>query len=685
MSATESKAKTAPKTSKKSLIAAEAEALKVVLDAAPIEYVPVMALVKSPLNVRTIPYPEEKVRSMADSIDALGLLQNLVVHSLPDGLCGVAAGGRRLKALQLLQDENRIDAGYLVMVKKVPDELAVAASMAENEQQMAMHPSEQIAGFHTLAEQGKTPAQIGDLLGFGTRHVQRMLKLTELAPEILDALAKDQITTEHCQALALENDQARQVEVLATACKRGWNNEPSVTTIRDLITTEEVSTTGNKFRFVGEAAFSPEEIRVDLFSSETGGFVKSASLDTALLEKLQNIAEHLREAEGWSWCDGRLDPISHYGKDSKIWRLQSVPPVEYSGTESERLAELEALEAQYEDENPGVNDDVVAEALEAVWEEQQTIAHRAKHRAWTDEDKQTSGVVVSWNGHEVTVQRGVVLRADEKIKEKDASTDQAPEKVDPLDAVSVPLLTRLSSERTLAVQAALLQQPQKAVALMVWKMCNSVFHTTTSVKEPFCISVSVSHYALTREAPDGENSVAFQAIQAEKERLEALLPENWRKDMTTFFTLDGTTLMALMAFCTACSIDGVQGKDEFGRKHQSSLDGVENAIQFDLRDWWKPTADNLFSHMKQPHIVQVLSQAGLTGAALDAAKMKKNDAAEHAAHFLSKIRWVPEWMTSADNQKQLVAKPELSLATNQIDTDADSDVVTDHNNPACAA
>ncbi|MER3076305.1 hypothetical protein ABS809_28285, partial [Klebsiella pneumoniae] len=101
--------------------------------------------------------------------------------------------------------------------------------------------------------------------------------------------------------------------------------------------------------------------------------------------------------------------------------------------------------------------------------------------------------------------------------------------------------------------------------------------------EPFCISVSVSHYALTREAPDGENSVAFQAIQSEKERLEALLPENWRKDMTTFFTLDGATLMALMAFCTACSIDGVQGKDEFGRKHQSSLDGVENAIQFDLR------------------------------------------------------------------------------------------------------
>lgn len=117
-----------------------------------------------------------------------------------------------------------------------------------------------------------------------------MLKLTELAPEILAALAKDEITTEHCQALALESDQKRQVEVLESARKRSWNNEVSVSSIRNLIISEEVSTNGDKFRFVGEAAFSPDEIRVDLFSSENGGYVKSASLDTALLEKLQNIA-----------------------------------------------------------------------------------------------------------------------------------------------------------------------------------------------------------------------------------------------------------------------------------------------------------------------------------------------------------------------------------------------------------
>jgi hypothetical protein len=39
----------------------------------------------------------------------------------------------------------------------------------------------------------------------------------------------------------------------------------------------------------------------------------------------------------------------------------------------------------------------------------------------------------------------------------------------------------------------------------------------------------VSHYALTREAPDGENSVAFQAIQSEKNVLKPLLPEKLAK------------------------------------------------------------------------------------------------------------------------------------------------------------
>ncbi len=126
---------------------------------------PLSALIKSPLNVRTIPYPVESVRELAESIETIGLIQNLVVHTLPEGMSGVAAGGRRLAALQLLLTENRIDAGYQVIVKRVSDELAVVASMVENNQRVDMHPAEQIAGFRKPPDKGKSPAQIGDQLG----------------------------------------------------------------------------------------------------------------------------------------------------------------------------------------------------------------------------------------------------------------------------------------------------------------------------------------------------------------------------------------------------------------------------------------------------------------------------------------------------------------------------------------
>ncbi|RZG13301.1 ParB/Srx family N-terminal domain-containing protein, partial [Klebsiella pneumoniae] len=137
-----------------------------------------------------VPYSAESVSELADSIKGVGLLQNLVVHALPGDRHGVAAGGRRLAALNMLAERGIIPADWPVRVKIISQELATAASMTENGHRRDMHPAEQIAGFCAMAQEGKTPAQIGDLLGYSPRHVQRMLKLADLAPVILDALAE---------------------------------------------------------------------------------------------------------------------------------------------------------------------------------------------------------------------------------------------------------------------------------------------------------------------------------------------------------------------------------------------------------------------------------------------------------------------------------------------------------------
>ncbi|ENQ2845877.1 hypothetical protein B8017_10430 [Klebsiella pneumoniae] len=664
MSVTESKAKTPAKTSKKVVKPAESAALKAALEAAQIEMVPLSALVKSPLNVRTIPYPPESVREMADSILAVGLIQNLVVHTLPDGLSGVAAGGRRLAALQLLQREQRIDAGHQVIVKRVSDELAVVASMVENNNRVAMHPAEQISGFRTLSEQGKTPAQIGDQLGYSSRHVQRMLKLASLAPELIALLAENTLDVEQCQALSLESDPARQVEIYQRV--KAQHSYAPAHMLKRAITDTEISVRDARFMFVGREAYEAAggEVREDLFSAQEGGGTADGVLVGRLVqEKLESAALAVEMQEGWSWSLAREGAVRNYGDDREHYLVLPEPEGELSADEQRRLDELYATQeatATYEDEA----------AIQVLIDE---IEEAASIRAWTPEQKAACGVVVSLSDGELCIQRGVQKKVQAAVADAQESTvSQASIHVvasstpDVAEGISVPLLKKMSSERTLAVQAELVRQPQKAVALMVWRLCSCVFHYCITTRHPFVMNLGVHHSSLTSEAPTGENGQAWQSLMQEKARLEAMLPEGWKNDFTTFFALDGQTLMSLMVFCTACSVDGVQTR-EHGHTSRSDLDGVEAALGFHLRNWWQPTADNFLGLLSKNQIVAALKDAGLTGAASDAEKMKKGDAASHAEQWLSGTRWVPGWMQSPD-----AATPE------EADTTPDTDEPTSH-------
>ena len=640
MSVTESKAKTERKSSRKPAKTQET-VLSALLAQTEEVSVPLASLIKSPLNVRTVPYSAESVSELADSIKGVGLLQNLVVHALPGERHGVAAGGRRLAALNMLAERNILPADWPVRVKVIPQELATAASMTENGHRRDMHPAEQIAGFRAMAQEGKTPAQIGDLLGYSPRHVQRMLKLADLAPVILDALAEDRITTEHCQALALENDTARQVQVFEAACQSGWGGKPEVQTIRRLVTESEVAVAGNtKFRFVGADAFSPDELRTDLFSDDEGGYVDCVALDAALLEKLQAVAEHLREAEGWEWCAGRMEPVGECREDAGTYRSLPEPEAVLTEAEEERLNELmtryDALENQCEE----------SDLLEA---EMKLMRCMAKVRAWTPEMRAGSGVVVSWRYGNVCVQRGVQLRSEDDVADDADRTEQMQEKAS-VEEISLPLLTKMSSERTLAVQAALMQQPDKSLALLAWTLCLNVFGSG-AYSNPARIRLECEHHSLTSDAPSGKDGAAFMALMAEKARLAALLSDGWARDMTTFLSLSQEVLLSLLSLCTACSLNGVQTR-ECGHTSRSPLDSLESAIGFHMRDWWQPTKANFFGHLKKPQIIAALNEAGLSGAARDAEKMKKGDAAEHAEFHMKDNRWVPGWMCAPRPQAE---------------------------------
>ncbi|WP_324030781.1 hypothetical protein GC087_24320 (plasmid) [Pantoea sp. JZ2] len=683
MSVTESKPKAAKKTSVKKVTDAEQAAVSAALEAAPLEHAPLSAFVVSPLNARTIPYSADSVESLAATIKSVGLLQNLVAHALPDGQLAVAAGGRRLTALNLLLSQQVLTPDHPVAFKRVSEEIAALVSHIENAQRSDMHAAEQIASFGTQAALGKTAEQIGAEAGYSTRHVQRMLKLANLAPSLLKLLADDKLNVEQCQVLCLEDDQERQVSVYESV-KSGRPDLP-LFMLKQQITDKEISVTDRRFLFVGREAYENAGgvVREDLFSQQEGeGTADIVLLEKLTVQKLEAMAQEIQAQEGWKWSMGRMRSLWPHG-DGLEYRLTDEPEPVYIDDEESRI---NALYEKADDCASSDDDDGYLAATDEI----EAIDLAAQIRAWTPETRAVTGVVVGFNGiGELSVQRGVIRLSDIETVETEESSETEPQDndaqtsgasrfeyqspPDEAEGISLPLLTKMSSERTLAVQAALMQQQKKAIALLTWQLCRSVFTAGYFRSRPFRISLTESHSTLTGNAPSGENGAAFLALTEERKRLEALLPKGWGEDLTAFFSLNGETLMALLTFCVACSVDGVQTR-ECGHTSRSNLIELEAALGFNLRDWWNPTKAGLFGDLTHARIIDALNEAGLTGAARDAEKMKKGDAAELAENRMRGTRWVPAWMKG----------PEPEKATDDAAaSEADSD--TDNNDPAHAA
>ena len=611
---------------------AAAVAIEQTLEKIEIEMIPLSRLAVSPLNVRRKVYVQSRIESLAATIKNVGLLHNLIAHDLDEGMLGVACGGRRLTALQLLLTQGVYQPDQLIPVKRVSEDLARAASMVENGEREDMHPAEQIAGFQALAAEGKTPAQIGDLMGYGSRHVQRCLKLTHLAPAILNELAADNITIEQCQALTLADSHERQIEVWDQASS--YYN-PSADTIRNLITSTETEISRSpKFAFVDKDAYlaAGGTIRADLFSGQENGYIDTALVESLTLEKLQQIADVVGREEGFAWTEVRIDGRMH-AWDSKVKRSYVVPEERCPDYTPEEDVQVSELRVQW-----NLTDD---NALKTQLKMQiAALENAADKRRWATLDKDKTGAVICYESGTCFIQRGVQRVADLPRK-------TAPGNKDDMQALSegysAALVRSMSCERSLAVQAALCTKPVMSIAMLTWTICRSTFSHQFYDSTPMKISLMDNSHALVSDSPAKDEGKACQFLQKEKAAWEASLPENWAQDFRWLLEWSAKDVQELLAFCSALAVCSFQDR-VYGTSQTSSLDALETAIGFDLADWWQPTAEGFFKRMSKDQITGALTEAGKTGNAKDAEKMKKGDAAEFAEQALQGSRWVPDWM-----------------------------------------
>ncbi len=665
MSVTESKASSKAKANPKNPAPKAAPAktsaaqfVETVLLGTPVEVVMLKQLVKTPLNARKTPAPAKDVRELANSIEGAGLLQNLIVFCMKDGLFGTAGGETRRLALNLLMEEGRSAAGVLVTpefpvpVKVVDEDKARAISYAENGQRSNLTPADQLANFCDMAKEGKPVEQIAAILGYRTAHVKKCLKLSTVAPQLLELLKTDDITLDQLGALSSTDDHQRQIQTWDNS--KHYEYKRTVKALRESVLNDEVSAAESTMvDFVGLDAYQAAggEIREDLFA-ESVILTNAQQLEAMAVAKLQEAADLMAKEEGWLWSLGRSKGVQSWGGDEKLFAILEVP----TKLTSEQKAEAKQLtdeKKQLEEQLDGADADDEwehAPRVEQITARLAEINNNAEINKWSAKVRAKAGIVAYLKDGKIRFQRGLMKMEDVKQAEK-VEREKIKQETPPSEmGLSSVLVTSLSSERTLAVMAALVQNPAVALALHTHTMATKVFGTgyTTTVLDT---RLEIQRSTLLGNAPTAAEGAAEHELSKLYAQWKAKLPEGWKDDFSWLLAWEAAEILALLAFCVGLALNGMQSFASKEGKVGDKLTTVENALEFDLCDWWKPTKENYFGRISKEQISDALLDAGKTAQAASALKMKKGDAAQLAEDELASLRWLPNCFRPAAEDK----------------------------------
>jgi ParB family chromosome partitioning protein len=167
--------------------------------------VPLSALLPPKGNPRRT-LDSAQITTLARSIQADGVLQNLVVRPEGDDGFRVVSGKRRFLALQLLKKEGSIDASYAVPVA-IKDDLvdgdALRIATMENVHREPLNPADEAEAFAKLLQSGGTFEAIAEKTGLSLATIKRRVALASLCSEAKKALRSGVITRRVAEALTL--------------------------------------------------------------------------------------------------------------------------------------------------------------------------------------------------------------------------------------------------------------------------------------------------------------------------------------------------------------------------------------------------------------------------------------------------------------------------------------------------
>ncbi|MXY38586.1 MAG: chromosome partitioning protein ParB [Rhodospirillaceae bacterium] len=630
-----------------------------------IREIPLSRLILAPENVRKTPPDPRADAELKASIAALGLLENLVVRPDEPGETdteryAVVAGGRRLKAMQALVEDEALDADHPVpcLVRDGETESG-EISLAENVMRVPMHPADQVVAFTKLVQSGQPVSSVAARFGVSERVVEQRLRLGNAAPELLDAYRAGEIDLEVLKAFAVTADRERQMAVWEQVAGQGYR--PSAWQVKRLLTEERVPGVAAIARFVGVEAYEVAggQVLRDLFAhdDESGVWFE----DPVLLEKL--ATERLRAAADelatrWKWAAAMIEVE---WRDTASYGRIDPQPVEPNAEEQAEIEKLEARQAELAELDDDEWTEELAGEAEAVETRLSEIERAIDARAvFRREDLAVAGCIVTI-GHDGAMQviQGLVKPEDMPKPEETGESGAAagnghdphasapgaharvpamvPPMAPPKDreaearkeaGVGIGLADDLRHIRTALVKAYLAGDFGAAFDLMLFQMGRSVF---TTGYMPHALDIAI------RETADRPTMRMNDADFADWSPGEAMLADrsglslDWLEiedDGESFAALRALPVADKQALFAACVARTIKPQLAFEPQARPELEATVARLDIDFAGHVRPTAAMLWSRLAKARILDIARTVFGIAWASARAKTKKAALAE---------------------------------------------------------
>lgn len=172
----------------------------------------------------------EALQELANSIQAQGIIQPIVVRAIAEDRYEIIAGERRWRAAQLVSLQE-----IPVVIKEIDDRAAMAIALIENIQREDLNALEESEALKRLVDEFEmTHQQTADAVGKSRTMVSNLLRLLDLSNDVKALLAKGLIEMGHARAL-LSLDSEKQLEIANKVVKQNLTVRATEKLVKDIV------------------------------------------------------------------------------------------------------------------------------------------------------------------------------------------------------------------------------------------------------------------------------------------------------------------------------------------------------------------------------------------------------------------------------------------------------------------